>query len=148
MWVRALAALGLAAAAMAAAPGLAAARLQARGSAEQVYATGLRPGAVARLLSARGRVVAARRADSLGGVVFRAIRIAQRADDLFGMLVAAGIGLWFLFQSFVNVGMTIGITPITGLPLPFVSYGGSAIFADMIAIGLLQSVRRHRSLFE
>jgi rod shape determining protein RodA len=84
----------------------------------------------------------------LGFVVFRAIRIAQRADDLFGMLVAAGIAVWFLFQTFVNVGMTIGITPITGLPLPFVSYGGSAIFADMIAIGLLQSVRRHRSLFD
>jgi rod shape determining protein RodA len=84
----------------------------------------------------------------LGFVVFRAIRIAQRADDLFGMLVAAGIAVWFLFQTFVNVGMTIGITPITGLPLPFVSYGGSAIFADMIAIGLLQSVSRHRSLFD
>jgi uncharacterized protein len=74
VWVRALAALGLAAAAVAAAPGLAAARLQARGSAEQVYATGLRPGAATRLLSARGRLVAARRADSLGGVVFRGIR--------------------------------------------------------------------------
>jgi rod shape determining protein RodA len=47
----------------------------------------------------------------------------------------------------VNIGMTIGIMPITGLPLPFVSYGGSAIFADMIAIGLLQSVRRHHDLF-
>jgi rod shape determining protein RodA len=84
----------------------------------------------------------------LGFVVFRAIRIAQRTDDLFGMLVAAGIAVWFLFQTFVNVGMTIGIMPITGLPLPFVSYGGSAIFADMIAIGLLQSVRRHHSVFD
>ena len=84
----------------------------------------------------------------LGIVVFRAIRIAARTDDLFGMLVAAGVATWFLFQSFVNIGMTIGITPITGLPLPFVSYGGSAIFADMIAIGLLQSVRRHHSVFE
>ncbi len=81
-------------------------------------------------------------------VVFRAIRIAARADDLFGMLVAAGVATWFLFQSFVNIGMTIGIMPITGLPLPFVSYGGSAIFADMIAIGLLQSVRRHHSVFD
>ena len=48
-------------------------------------------------------------------------------------------------QSFINIGMTIGIMPVTGLPLPFVSYGGSAMFADMIAIGVLQSVhRRHR----
>ena len=83
----------------------------------------------------------------LGVVIFRAIRIAAVTDDMFGMLVASGVAIWFLFQSFVNVGMTIGIMPITGLPLPFVSYGGSAIFADMIAIGLLQSVRRHHSLF-
>lgn len=83
----------------------------------------------------------------LAFVVLRAIRIAQRTDDMFGMLVATGIAAWFAFQSFVNIGMTIGIMPITGLPLPFISYGGSAIFADMIAIGLLQSVRRHHSLF-
>jgi rod shape determining protein RodA len=84
----------------------------------------------------------------LGIVIIRALRIATRADDLFGMLVASGIAMWFAFQSFVNIGMTIGITPITGLPLPFVSYGGSAIFADMIAIGLLQSVHRRRRVFE
>jgi len=79
----------------------------------------------------------------LGIVVFRTIRAAQLADDMFGMLVASGVAIWFIFQTFVNVGMTIGIMPITGLPLPFISYGGSAIFADMIAIGLVQSVRRH-----
>ena len=79
-------------------------------------------------------------------MVFRAIRAARMADDMFGMLVASGVAVWFAFQSFVNIGMTIGIMPITGLPLPFVSYGGSAIFADMIAIGLLQSVRRHHVL--
>ena len=83
----------------------------------------------------------------LAFIVMRAIRAAQLADDMFGMLVASGIAVWFAFQAFVNIGMTIGIMPITGLPLPFVSYGGSAIFADMIAIGLLQSVRRHHALF-
>jgi rod shape determining protein RodA len=83
----------------------------------------------------------------LAFIVLRAIRAAQLADDMYGMLVASGIAVWFAFQSFVNIGMTIGIMPITGLPLPFVSYGGSAIFADMIAIGLLQSVRRHHALF-
>jgi rod shape determining protein RodA len=83
----------------------------------------------------------------LAFIVFRAIRAAQMADDMFGMLVASGVAVWFGFQSFVNIGMTLGIMPITGLPLPFVSYGGSAIFADMIAIGLLQSVRRHHALF-
>jgi len=84
----------------------------------------------------------------LGVVIVRALRIAARADDLFGLLVASGIAVWFGFQSFVNVGMTIGITPVTGIPLPFVSYGGSAIFADMIAIGLLQSVHRRRRVFD
>ncbi len=84
----------------------------------------------------------------LGIVIVRALRIATRADDLFGMLVASGVAMWFAFQSFVNIGMTIGIMPITGLPLPFVSYGGSAVFADMIAIGMLQSVRRRHRVFD
>jgi rod shape determining protein RodA len=84
----------------------------------------------------------------LGVVIVRALRIATRADDLFGLLVASGIAIWFTFQSFVNIGMTIGIMPITGLPLPFVSYGGSAVFADMIAIGLLQSIHRRHTVFE
>ncbi len=81
----------------------------------------------------------------LGVVIWRALRIATRADDQFGMLCAAGIAIWFAFQTFVNVGMTIGLMPITGLPLPFISYGGSAAFADMIAIGILQSVHRKRT---
>jgi rod shape determining protein RodA len=80
-------------------------------------------------------------------VMLRALRIAARADDAFGMLVASGIVIWFAVQSFINIGMTIGIMPVTGLPLPFVSYGGSAMFADMIAIGALQSVHRHHSVF-
>ena len=80
-------------------------------------------------------------------VLLRAFRIAARADDQFGMLVASGIGIWFAVQSFINIGMTIGIMPVTGLPLPFVSYGGSAIFADMIAVGCLQAVYRRRTVF-
>jgi rod shape determining protein RodA len=80
-------------------------------------------------------------------LLFRTLRIAYRADDQFGMLVAAGIAIWFGVQSFINIGMTIGIMPVTGLPLPFVSYGGSAIFADMIAVGALQAVYRRRNVF-
>ena len=76
-----------------------------------------------------------------------ALRISARAEDQFGMLVAAGIAIWFAVQAFVNIGMTVGIMPVTGLPLPFVSYGGSAIFADMIAIGALQAVHKHHSVF-
>jgi rod shape determining protein RodA len=83
----------------------------------------------------------------LGLVIFRAVRIAARADDAFGLLVAAGIAIWFAVQAFINIGMTIGIAPVTGLPLPFVSYGGSALFADMIAIGVLQSIHRRRRVF-
>ncbi len=83
----------------------------------------------------------------LGLLLACALRIAARAQDQFGMLVAAGIAIWFAVQAFINIGMTIGIMPVTGLPLPFVSYGGSAMFADMIAVGLLQSVRRHRNVF-
>jgi len=80
-------------------------------------------------------------------LLLRTLHIAARADDQFGMLVASGIAIWFGVQSFINIGMTIGIMPVTGLPLPFVSYGGSAVFADMIAIGALHCVHRHRSVF-
>jgi rod shape determining protein RodA len=83
----------------------------------------------------------------LGLVLFRAMRIAARADDQFGMLVAAGVAIWFGVQAFINIGMTMGIMPVTGLPLPFVSYGGSAMFADMIAVGCLQAVYRHHTVF-
>ena len=83
----------------------------------------------------------------LGLMLFCALRIAAKAEDQFGTLVASGIAIWFAVQAFVNIGMTIGIMPVTGLPLPFVSYGGSAMFADMIAVGLLQSVRRRRCVF-
>jgi rod shape determining protein RodA len=76
----------------------------------------------------------------LGLVLWRGLRIATLATDPFGRLVAAGVVSWFGFQSFVNIGMTLGIMPVTGLPLPFVSYGGSAMFANMMAIGLLQNV--------
>ncbi len=83
----------------------------------------------------------------LGVVLWRGLRIASLASDAFGRLVAAGVVCWFAFQSFVNVGMTLGIMPVTGLPLPFVSYGGSAMFANLVAIGLLQNVHlRSREL--
>jgi rod shape determining protein RodA len=76
----------------------------------------------------------------LGAVLWRGLRIAQRAEDMFGVVLAAGIVTWFAFQMFVNIGMTLGIMPITGLPLPFVSYGGSSMMATMMAVGLLQNV--------
>ena len=80
----------------------------------------------------------------LGVVLWRAGRIASRADDLFGRLVATGVMVWFAFQAFENIGMTLGIMPVTGVPLPFVSYGGSSMFANMMAVGLLQNVHMKR----
>jgi rod shape determining protein RodA len=73
-------------------------------------------------------------------VLWRALRIALNAQDVFGRLVAAGIVCWFAFQAFENIGMTLGIMPVTGLPLPFVSYGGSSMFAGLLAVGLLQNI--------
>ncbi|WP_413809505.1 rod shape-determining protein RodA [Streptomyces sp. OE57] len=80
----------------------------------------------------------------LGVVLWRACRIARDTTELYGTVVAAGIIAWFAFQSFENIGMTLGIMPVAGLPLPFVSYGGSSMFAVWIAIGLLQSIRVQR----
>ena len=76
-----------------------------------------------------------------GLVLWRSLTIAARAPDAFGRLVATGVVCWWAFQAFINVGMTLGIMPVTGLPLPFVSYGGSSMFANMLAVGLLQNVR-------
>ena len=76
----------------------------------------------------------------LGVILWRGISIAGRAEDGFGTLVAVGVVCWFGFQAFENIGMTVGIMPVTGLPLPFVSYGGSSMFANMLAVGLLQNV--------
>jgi len=80
----------------------------------------------------------------IGVILLRGVRIARECDDRFGALMAGSIVCWLAFQSFVNIGMTIGIMPITGLPLPFVSYGGTATFANMIAFGLLQAIHMRR----
>jgi rod shape determining protein RodA len=73
-------------------------------------------------------------------VVWRALRIARDAPDLFGRLVAVGVACWFGFQAFQNIGMCLGIMPVTGVPLPFVSYGGTSMFAALMAVGLLVNV--------
>ena len=79
----------------------------------------------------------------LGIMLWRAVVIAYRADDMFGRLVATGIIAWLAFQMFENVGMSLGIMPITGIPLPLVSAGGTSMMATWIAVGLLQNVRLH-----
>lgn len=73
-------------------------------------------------------------------------RAALLAPDRFGMLIAAGVTVWFSVQAFVNIGAVIGILPITGVPLPFVSYGGSSLVFSMIGAGLLLNVARQAQL--
>ena len=73
-------------------------------------------------------------------LIWRGLRILTVSKNLFGAIVAGGIVAMLMFQVFVNVGMTLGIMPITGIPLPLMSYGGSSIIATMLAIGLLQSI--------
>jgi rod shape determining protein RodA len=82
----------------------------------------------------------------LGVVLWRGCRIALQAPDMYGTIVAVGIVAWIAFQSFQNMGMALGIMPVTGLPLPFLSYGGSSMFTIWIAVGLLLAIRvRSRS---
>jgi rod shape determining protein RodA len=73
-------------------------------------------------------------------VVWRGLRIVTLARDPFSAIVAGGLVVALLFQVFVNVGMTMGIAPITGIPLPFVSVGGSSMIANLIAVGLLLAI--------
>jgi len=73
-------------------------------------------------------------------LLMRAFSIARRTNDPFGRLVCTGVIAWFAFQIFENIGMTMGLMPMTGVPLPFISYGGSSMFATLIGVGLLQNV--------
>jgi len=73
-------------------------------------------------------------------LIWRALRILTIAKNLYGALLAAGIGAMLMTQVFVNVGGNVGIMPITGIPLPLMSYGGSSVLVTLVALGLLQSV--------
>ncbi|HEY6933343.1 MAG TPA: rod shape-determining protein RodA [Marmoricola sp.] len=79
-------------------------------------------------------------------ILWRALSIATHAEDMFGRVAAAGIACWFAFQTFQNVGMCLGIMPVTGVPLPLVSYGGSSMFASLMALGLLQNIHLRSSV--
>ena len=73
-------------------------------------------------------------------LIWRGLRILTMAKNLYGALVAGGVVAMLMFQTFVNVGMTVGIMPITGVTLPLLSYGGSSVLSTMLAMGLLQSI--------
>lgn len=80
-------------------------------------------------------------------ILLRMLRAAKLARDSFGRLICVGIAAWIFFQSAVNIGMNLNLLPVTGLPLPFISYGGSALMTILVAMGLVQSViLRHRKI--
>ncbi|HEU5089684.1 MAG TPA: FtsW/RodA/SpoVE family cell cycle protein, partial [Roseiflexaceae bacterium] len=85
----------------------------------------------------------------LGILIWQALSVAQISRDMFGRLLAVGVAALFLCHTLINVGMNMSIMPITGIPLPFISYGGSFSLTTMAAVGLLESValRRHRLTF-
>jgi cell division protein FtsW len=78
----------------------------------------------------------------LSGVCICAVRVAREAPDRFGMLMAAGIAWWIAVQSIVNIGGVVGVLPLTGIPLPFISFGGSSLVSTMCAMGILMSISR------
>lgn len=76
-------------------------------------------------------------------VLFRAVRIASECPDVYGQLIACGVTIMLFSQSFINVGMNTGLLPVTGIPLPFISSGGSSLLTILLAEGLLQSIAMH-----
>jgi rod shape determining protein RodA len=80
-------------------------------------------------------------------ILFCGLRIAANARDRLGTLLATGIVVLLFFHVFINIGMTIGLMPVKGLPLPLLSYGGSFVLATMTALGLLQNVWIHRRVY-
>ena len=78
--------------------------------------------------------------------IWRCLRIATLSRDMYGSILAGGIGVMVMFQIFVNIGMTIGIMPVTGIPLPFVSYGGTAMISFVMLVGLLEAIHLRASL--
>ena len=77
-------------------------------------------------------------------LLLRALVIAARAEDRFGMFIAVGIATMLLFHVFINIGMNVGIMPVTGIPLPFLSYGGTSLLVSLVSVGLLESIAIRR----
>ena len=83
----------------------------------------------------------------LGFIVLRGVQTAFEAKDKFGALLASGITTIFFFHIIINIGMAVGIMPVTGLPLTFISYGGSNLFVSMISIGILLNIRARKFVY-
>ena len=80
-------------------------------------------------------------------LLWRGLRVAELSGDLFGRLLATGIVIFILLQTFINIGVHIGLMPVTGIPLPFVSQGGSSLITLFICLGILQSILLRRRKF-
>lgn len=76
-------------------------------------------------------------------IFYRTLKIAKKAPDSFSRLLVCGIIIWFIAQSFMNISAMLGLMPLTGLPLPFVSHGGTALFASMASVGIIMNVSKH-----
>ena len=83
-------------------------------------------------------------------VLYRTLLIARNTTDRFGSLMAVGIMSMWLFQLLINAGMTLGIMPVTGIPFPFMSYGGSALVMNLLCVGILMNIylRRKKLMFD
>ena len=84
-------------------------------------------------------------------IISRCFSVAKKADNLFGRFICTGIGAMFLFHTFENIGMCMGLMPVTGIPLPFMSYGGTSMVTSLVSVGLVMSVSYHnkpRSIYE
>ncbi len=78
-------------------------------------------------------------------LLWRGLRVAELSRDMFGRLLATGMVMFILLQTFINVGVNVGLLPVTGIPLPFVSQGGSSLITLFLGLGILQSILlRHR----
>ena len=83
-----------------------------------------------------------------GAIVFGCLKVAAKSNDDFGTMLAVSISVLLMVHIFVNIGMTLGITPITGLPLPFLSYGGSFMITCFVMLGVVQSIYRQRKDYQ
>jgi rod shape determining protein RodA len=81
------------------------------------------------------------------GLVYLSLQVALQARDRFGQLLAAGISIMFFWQAFINLAMVIGLFPVVGVPLPFISYGGSALLLNMTCLGILLNISMRRFMF-
>ena len=78
--------------------------------------------------------------------LWRVLKIAKAAPDRFGTYLAVGIGAWTVIQAFVNIGSMVAIMPMTGVPLPFISYGGTSLAISLCAIGVVLNISRYRKV--